>query len=127
MPFTHLHVHSVHSLYHSALAVKDAVDNAVRLGMNALAITDYDSLYAAHDFVQYARSISPDFKPIVGCELHVKHVVPIGNSKFSIPKAPHLTVLCKNEKGYENLCNLPSIAWNEGFYICPTLSFEQLA
>lgn len=127
MPFTHLHVHSVHSLYHSALNVKDAVDNAVRLGMNALAITDYDSLYAAHDFVHYSHEVDSSFKPIIGCELHVKHVVPLGNSKFPIHSAPHLTVLCKNEKGYDNLCKLLNIAWNEGFYICPTLSFEQLA
>lgn len=127
MSFTHLHVHSVHSLCHSALTVKDAVDNAVRLGMNALAITDYDSLYAAHDFVQYSHEVDPSFKPIIGCELHVKHVVPLGNSKFPIHSAPHLTVLCKNEKGYDNLCKLLNISWNEGFYICPTLSFEQLA
>lgn len=127
MSFTHLHVHSVHSLYHSTLTVKDTIDNAVRLGMTALAITDYDSLYAAHDFVHYSHEVDSSFKPIIGCELHVKHVVPIGNSKFPVHKAPHLTVLCKNEKGYENLCKLLNIAWNEGFHICPTVSFEQLA
>lgn len=127
MSFTHLHVHSVHSLYHSTLTVKDAVEKAVRLGMNALAITDYDSLYAAHDFVRYSHEVEPSFKPIIGCELHVKHVVPVGNSKFPLKKTPHLTVLCKNEKGYKNLCKMLEIAWNEGFYICPTITFEQLA
>lgn len=127
MSFTHLHVHSVHSLYHSTLTVKNAVDKAVRLGMNALAITDYDSLYAAHDFVKYSHEVDSSFTPIIGCELHVKPVVPVGNSKFPIHKAPHLTVLCKNEKGYENLCKLLDMAWSEGFFICPTVSFEQLA
>lgn len=127
MSLTHLHVHSVHSLYHSTLTVKDAVDKAVRLGMNALAITDYDSLYAAHDFVRYSHVVDPSFKPIIGCELHAKPVVTMGNSILPIQKAPHLTVLCKNEEGYENLCNLLEIAWNEGFHICPTVSFEQLS
>lgn len=47
MLFKHLYVHLVHSLYHSTLTVKDAVDKAVRLGMNALAITNYDSLYVS--------------------------------------------------------------------------------
>lgn len=127
MSFTHLHVHSVHSLYHSTLTVKEAVDKAVRMGMNALAITDYDSLYAAHDFVRYSHEIDPSFKPIIGCELHVKPFVSVGKSKLPIQKAPHLTVLCKNEKGYENLSKLLEIAWNEGFHICPTVSFEQLS
>ena len=127
MSFTHLHVHSVHSLYHSTLTVKDAVDKAVRMGMNALAITDYDNLYAAHDFVRYSHEIDPSFKPIIGCELHVKPVVSVGKSKLPIQKAPHLTFLCKNEKGYENLSKLLEIAWNGGFHICPTVSFEQLS
>lgn len=127
MSFTHLYVHSVHSLYHSSLTVKEAVDKAVRLGMNALAITDYDSLHAAHDLVRYSHEVDPSFKPIIGCELHVRSVVPGGNSKLAIQKPPHLTVLCKNEKGYENLCKLLETAWNEGFHICPTISVEQLA
>lgn len=115
MSFTHLHVHSIHSLYYSALKVEDAVEETIRRGMNALAITDYDSLYAAHDFVQYAHSISPDFKPIVGCELHVSASKDIYNNKLQ-NKAPHLTILCKNEIGYRNLCKLLAIAWNEGFF-----------
>lgn len=127
MSFTHLHVHSVHSLYHSTLTVKDAVDKAVRLGMNALAITDYDNLYAAHDFVRYSHEVDTSFKPIIGCELHAKPIVTMGNSILPIQKAPHLTVLCKNEAGYENLCKLLKIAWDEGFHFCPTVSFEQLA
>ena len=127
MSFTHLHIHLVHSLYRSTLTVKDAVDKAVRMGMNALAITDYDNLFAAHDFVRYSREVDPSFKPIIGCELHVNSVVSVGKSKLPIQKAPHLTVLCKNEKGYENLCKLLDIAWNEGFHICPTVSFEQLS
>ena len=127
MSFTHLHVHSVHSLYHSTLTVKEAVDKAVRMGMNALAITDYDNLYAAHDFVRYSNEVDPSFKPIIGCELHVNPVLSVGKSKLPIQKAPHLPVLCKNEKGYENLCKLLEIAWNEGFHICPTVSFEQLS
>lgn len=127
MSFTHLHVHSVHSLYHSTLTVKDAVDKAVCLGMNALAITDYDSLYAAHGFVRYSHEVDPSFKPITGCELHVKPVLSVGKSKLPIQKAPHLTVLCKNEGGYKNLCKLLEAAWNEGFHICPTVALEQLA
>lgn len=127
MSFTHLHVHSVHSLYHSTLTVKEAVDKAVRMGMNALAITDYDNMFAAHDFVRYSNEVDPSFKPIIGCELHVNPVLSVGKSKLPIQKAPHLTVLCKNEKGYKNLCKLLEIAWNEGFHFCPTVFFEQLS
>lgn len=95
--------------------------------MNALAITDYDNLFAAHDFVRYSHEVDPSFKPIIGCELHVKPVVSVRNTILPIQKAPHLTVLCKNEKGYENLCKLLEIAWNEGFHICPTVAFEQIS
>lgn len=69
MSFTHLHIHSVHSLYHSTLTVKDAVDKAVCLGMNALAITDYDS-YMRHMassviLTKLIRRLSP--LPAVNC------------------------------------------------------------
>lgn len=128
MSFTHLHVHSVHSLYHSTLTVKGAVDKAVRLGMNALAITDYDNLFAAHDFVHYSNEIDPSFKPIIGCELHISPPTDFKwGKKFPLQKAPRLVVLCKNETGYKNLCKLLEVAWNEGFHICPTVAFEQIS
>lgn len=127
MSFSHLHVHSAHSLYHSTLTVEEAVEGAIRLGMNALAITDYDSVYAAHDFIRYYHKVAPPFKPIIGCELHVKPILPIGKRPSPFHNAPHLTVLCKNETGYKNLCKLLEIGWNEGFYMRPTVTFEQIA
>lgn len=126
IPFTHLHVHSVHSLCHSAVKVEDAVDEAIRLGMKALAITDYDSIYAAHELAKYAHSVAEDFKTIVGCEMHVAPVLDLGK-KSPLQKAPHLTVLCKNATGYQNLCKLLELAWNEGFLVCPTVKLEWLA
>ena len=125
MSFTHLHVHSVHSLSHSALKVEDSVDEAIRLGMKALAITDYDSIYAAHELALYARTVAEDFKTIVGCEMHVAPVLDL-EKKSLLQKAPHLTVLCKNATGYQNLCKLLEMAWNEGFHFCPTVTFEWL-
>ncbi len=101
MSFTHLHVHSMHSHNQSIVRVKEVVNEAIRLGMNALAITDYDSVSAAHEFVQHTRIVAPDFKPIIGCEMHVNPVNEATCMRF-YSKAPHLTVLCKNETGYNN-------------------------
>lgn len=126
MAFTHLHVHSVHSLFHSTLTVKEAVNKALSLGMKSIAITDYDSLYSAYEIAQYASEVAKDFKVIVGCEIHIRPVLAVETSPHA-NAASHLTVLCKNEVGYNNLCKLLHIAWNEGFFFRPTVTFEQLA
>ncbi len=43
-----------------------------------------------------------------------------------MPAAFHLTMLAKNKKGYQNLCELSSIGYLEGFYYHPRVDEEML-
>ncbi|MDE6824196.1 MAG: PHP domain-containing protein [Duncaniella sp.] len=67
---------------HSALKVKDAVNQVILLGMSALAITNYDSIYATHELAKYANSVTEDLKTIVGCEMHVAPIYKADKKKL---------------------------------------------
>lgn len=87
--FAHLHVHSPYSFLDGASKIPDLVGRAAELGMNAMAITDHDNLSATVRFIKAARRFG--IKPIVGCEL-------------TMQDGSHLTVLCRDNQGYRNLC-----------------------
>lgn len=105
MSFTHLHVFSIDTLYNSTLQVEEAVDKAIQLGMNALAITNHHHLYGTYEFAQYARKVSPVFKTIIGCQMLV-YPFHDSCSKEVWSWWLRITVICKNEEGYKNLCKL---------------------
>jgi DNA polymerase-3 subunit alpha len=63
--FVHLHLHTEYSLLDGACRVDDVVDQAARLGMKALAVTDHGNMFGAvafHDACQ-----EKGVKPILGC------------------------------------------------------------
>ena len=94
--FTHLHVHSEYSLLESSIKIKDLISAVSRLGMKAVALTDKYVMNGAVEF--YNEATSKNIKPIIGCEICIEH-----NGRLS-----HLTLLVKDEKGYENLCQIVS-------------------
>jgi DNA polymerase-3 subunit alpha len=94
--FTHLHVHSEYSLLESSIKIKDLISAVSRLGMKAVALTDKYVMNGAVEF--YREAASKNIKPIIGCEICIEH-----NGRLS-----HLTLLVKDEKGYENLCRIVS-------------------
>ena len=89
--FTHLHVHSVFSFLDGASQVTNLVERVKELGMTSLAITDHDNVSSAVRFIKAARSAG--IKPIIGCEV-------------TMEGGYHLTLLCKNNAGYRELCNI---------------------
>ncbi len=86
-----LHVHSYYSFLRSPSSVEELVGAASRWGMPALAITDYDGLYAAVPFQKAARA--QGIKPILGSEVTLH-----GGSR--------ITLLAKTDSGYRNLSRL---------------------
>ena len=91
MSFVHLHVHSQYSFLDGASFLDKLLKKTKALGMSALAITDHNRLTGAIRFYEKAKSLG--IKPIVGAEIDLK-------AEY------HLTLLCKNERGYSNLCRL---------------------
>jgi DNA polymerase-3 subunit alpha len=124
--FVHLHCHSDYSLLDGASRI-DALVRTVRdLGMRAVALTDHGNLFGAIDF--YTQALAAGLKPIIGIEAYVaprsrhdrKEVRGVKEANH------HLTLLVRNEKGWENLKILSSLAYQEGFYYKPRMDKELL-
>ena len=121
--FTHLHVHTEYSLLDGMSRIPKLVDRAKQLGMDSLAITDHGVMYGAIQFYLAAREVG--IKPIIGCEIYITP-----NSRFSRDAGNknnyHLTLLAKNQTGYNNLIQLTTKANLEGFYYRPRVDKELL-
>ncbi len=124
MSFVHLHVHSEYSLLDGACRINGMMDRVKELGQTAIALTDHGVMYGCIDFYKAAKAAG--IKPIIGCEVYVARrgmedrVHGIDNKRY------HLVLLCKDRKGYENLCMLVSQAHIRGFYGKPRVDLELL-
>jgi len=124
--FVHLHLHTEYSLLDGACHISELVDQAARLGMKALAITDHGNMFGAVDFHDACRE--KGLKPILGCEVYVATGSRHDRSAAGIQEAyNHLTVLSTNDAGYRNLVKLVSMGYLEGFYHRPRIDKEILA
>jgi len=128
VPFVHLHVHSEYSLLEAATELKPMVKKAVEFGQSALALTDHGNMYGAIEF--YFACRDQKVKPILGLDAFVapssRFEKPQG-LKFDQLKNPgQLVLLAKSYRGYQNLCELSSRSYFEGFYYRPRVDFELL-
>lgn len=92
--FIHLHCHSNFSLLNGTASIDDLVEQAVRLSMPALALTDCNTLSGSVEF--YEKAKLRGIKPIIGAEITM--------SDGSV-----VVLLVKNAEGYYNLCRLLTI------------------
>lgn len=124
--FVHLHTHSDYSLLDGACSISQLINQTYKLGMPALALTDHGNLFVAIDFYQKAKKRG--IKPIIGCEIYVAPRSRFEKKKIGgKPTAYHLTLLAKNKKGYENLMELITAGYLEGFYYHPRVDKEFLS
>ncbi|MBI2931790.1 MAG: DNA polymerase III subunit alpha [Planctomycetes bacterium] len=125
--FVHLHTHSEFSLLDGANRLDDLVRRARDLGMKALALTDHGHLFGAIEF--YQTALHHGVKPILGMEAYVAPRLRTERRDVRGVKEAsyHLTILARNEKGYQNLKKLSSLAYQEGFYYKPRIDKELLA
>ena len=124
MSFVHLHVHTEYSLLDGACRIDRMMDRVKELGQDAIAITDHGVMYGCIDFYKAAKAAG--VKPIIGCEVYVARRK-MSDRIHGVDNDPyHLVLLCKNRKGYENLCYLVSEAFLHGFYGKPRIDLELL-
>jgi len=121
--FVHLHLHTEYSLLDGAVRMRELMNEAVKMKMPAVAITDHGNLFGAIDFYQCAKAAG--IKPIIGCEAYITS----GSykEKPSRESTFHFTLLAENETGYRNLVKLISAAHLDGFYYRPRIDKGLLA
>ncbi len=114
--FTHLHVHSEYSLLDGMCRVSELPKRAKELGMDSVALTDHGVMYGAVDF--YKACKAEGVKPIIGCEIYTARDMYNKRGREG-NDTNHLVLLCKNEEGYNNLIQIVSAGWVDGFYYKP--------
>lgn len=101
--FVHLNVHTAYSLLNGACRIGELVEKAKSLGQTALAITDNCALYGAIDF--YDACTAAGIKPIIGCEVRIAEGSRLAGQRIGY-EPYRLTLLCRDNAGYQNLCRL---------------------
>jgi len=119
--FTHLHTHTEYSYLDTAVRLFDLIPYLKEKGFSSYAITDHANIDGCVRF--YNECKGAGIKPIIGCELYVVKDISI---KEKGEKRYHLTVLCKNQKGFESLCTLLTKANLEGMFYKPRVSLDDV-
>lgn len=121
--FTHLHVHSDHSLFDGYQTIDEILNRVKELGQEAVAITEHGTMASIIEF--HKKTLEQDIKPIIGCEFYFCEDKFIKDRAFT----HHLILLAKNETGYMNLKRLNKIAFNKDdghFYFKPRIDSNEL-
>jgi len=98
VPYAELHAHSAFSFLDGAGTPEELVEEAARLGLRALALTDHDGLYGAVRFAEAAAEL--DLRTVFGAELSLGSGA---RTEQPDPPGPHLLVLARGPEGYRRL------------------------
>src|SRR5215813_11723439 len=123
--FVHLHLHTEFSLLDGACRIDEVLDQAVKLKMPALAVTEHGNMFSSVIFHDHARQRG--LNPILGCEVYVAPGSRLDKSGNPGATQNHLVLLAENDEGYHNLIKLVSAGYTEGFYYKPRIDKELLA
>jgi error-prone DNA polymerase len=96
--YAELHAHSAYSFLDGASTPEELVEEAARLELRAVALTDHDGLYGVVRFAEAAKEL--DMATVFGAELSLGNVA---RTEVPDPPGPHLLVLARGPEGYRRL------------------------
>ncbi|MGB9225839.1 error-prone DNA polymerase, partial [Mycobacterium sp.] len=96
--YSELHTHSAYSFLDGASTPEELVEEAARLDLRALALTDHNGLYGAVRFAEAAAEL--DVRTVFGAELSLESEA---RTERPDPPGPHLLVLARGPEGYRRL------------------------
>lgn len=105
VPYAELHAHSAYSFLDGASTPEELVEEAARLDLRAIALTDHDGLYGVVRFAEAAAEL--DVRTVFGAELSLGNVA---RTDTPDPPGPHLLVLARGPEGYRRLSRQLSAA-----------------
>jgi error-prone DNA polymerase len=120
VPYAELHGHSSFSFLDGASSPEEMVEEAVHLGLDAVALTDHDGMYGVVRFAEAAKANG--MPTIFGAELSLDVPIPRTQTERMIaarvgtpdPPGRHLLVLARDTEGYASLCRAISVAHRRG-------------
>src|SRR5262245_21588697 len=110
VPYAELHCHSNFSFLDGASHPEELVEEAARLGLEALALTDHDGFYGVVRFAEAAREVG--MPTVFGAELSLELRKPQNGE--ADPEGQHLVVLARDPQGYGRLARTLSAAHLRG-------------
>ena len=110
VPYAELHCHSNFSFLDGASHPEELAEEAARLGLEALAITDHDGFYGVVRFAEAAREVG--LPTVFGAELSLGLSAPQNGA--ADPEGTHLVVLARDPQGYARLARTISAAQMRG-------------
>ena len=122
--YVHLHNHTQYSLLDGLTKVPALMEYIEEKSMTAVAITDHGTLSGAIEF--YKEAAAKGIKPIIGMETYIAARTHLDKEALIDKPNFHLILLAMNNKGYENLMRLSTIANLDGFYYKPRIDHELL-
>jgi error-prone DNA polymerase len=122
MSYAELHCHTNFSFLDGASHPEELVEEAARLELAGLAVTDHDGLYGVVRFASAAREL--DLPTIFGAELTLGTTRPADEPD---PEGEHLLVLAEGPVGYARLARAISEAQLAGEKGAPRITLDALA
>jgi error-prone DNA polymerase len=102
IPYAELHCHSNFSFLDGASHPEELVEQAARLGIDAIALTDHDGVYGAVRFAEAAKELG--VHTAYGAELSFG--LPGPQNGVADPVGDHLVLLARGQTGYHHLCRV---------------------
>ncbi|WP_372672381.1 error-prone DNA polymerase [Amycolatopsis kentuckyensis] len=100
VPYAELHCHSNFSFLDGASHPEELVEEAARLQLDAIALTDHDGMYGVVRFAEAARELGVN--TVFGTELSFGLTNP--QNGVADPEGEHLLLLARGDQGYRALC-----------------------
>ena len=98
VPYAELHAHSAYSFLDGASTPEELVEEAARLDLRAIALTDHDGLYGVVRFAEAAKEL--EMQTVFGAELSLGGG---DRTEDPDPPGPHLLLLARGPEGYRRL------------------------
>jgi len=107
VPYAELHAHSTFSFLDGASQPEELAEEAARLGLHGLALTDHDGFYGVVRMAEAAEKY-PQLQTVFGAELSLDLTKPQNGEPD--PEGSHLLVLARKQQGYHRLSEVLTTA-----------------
>ena len=94
-------------------------------GQHHAALTDDGNLFGAVEFYHAAKRAN--INPILGCDFYLAPNSRTERASEHRPRYARVTLLATNAEGFQNLVELSSRGYSEGFYYKPRIDYELLS